>query len=161
MPVDCALVMQMLSDCAQAGLPVCRNVKALPNARLLAFRVSNKYAPLSSAETLKVREHFRDGALARWSGIVVLNNWVTHRITRHSPAASCAGNLLALDYLPWRSHRAMPQAGPWCNGNTGVFGALIPGSNPGGPASMYYAVLPNGVFSREALRRCAGTVHAA
>lgn len=72
MPVDCALVMQMLSDCAPAGLPVCQNVKALPNARLLAFRVSNKYAPLSSAETLKVREHFRDGALARWSGIVVL-----------------------------------------------------------------------------------------
>lgn len=37
--------------------------------------------------------------------------------------------------------------GPWCNGSTGVFGALSPGSSPGGPAIPIAAAVRSGAQS--------------
>ena len=44
--------------------------------------------------------------------------------------------------------------GPWCNGSTGVFGALSPGSNPGGPAIVLNAVLRTAFFIAAAKPSC-------
>ena len=33
------------------------------------------------------------------------------------------------------------EIGAWCNGNTTVFGAVVPGSNPGAPTNLLFGVM--------------------